>query len=103
MEHRLGHALEPSIHVLHRCDNPGCVNPAHLFLGTNDDNMADKIAKGRQGKKLTKTDIPKILADERPHRHIAADYGVDRAMIGAIKRGERWKHAGHQTTTPEGL
>jgi hypothetical protein len=41
--------LPPSLHVLHRCDNRACVRPDHLFLGSNRDNVADRIAKGRPG------------------------------------------------------
>lgn len=50
--HRLAYidrfgAIPADVHVLHRCDNPPCCNPAHLFLGTNHDNVLDRQRKGR--------------------------------------------------------
>lgn len=41
----LGLELESELHVLHRCDNPGCFRPDHLYLGTNEDNVSDRISK----------------------------------------------------------
>lgn len=51
ISYRLAHgSIPPGQSVLHRCDNTRCVNPEHLFLGSQADNMADKTAKGRQAK-----------------------------------------------------
>ncbi|ODT75487.1 MAG: hypothetical protein ABS69_10730 [Nitrosomonadales bacterium SCN 54-20] len=87
--------------VLHKCDNPSCINPDHLFLGTNAENMADRNAKGRQafqkgelsGKaKLTEDQIKQIREDSRFQKDIALDYGVARTTISAIKNRYNWTH-----------
>ncbi len=87
--------------VCHRCDTPLCVNPAHLFLGTNAENVADRNRKGRtvnprgskHGRaKLTEADAVAILFDSRYQREIAADYGVHQRQISRIKRGQLWTH-----------
>lgn len=88
--------------VLHNCDNPACVNPAHLFLGTNADNMADKVMKGRQSRvrgelcgtaKLTTKEVYAIRATKgASYRELAAQYGVCKSTIGHILRREHWSH-----------
>lgn len=88
--------------VLHKCDNPPCVNPAHLFLGTTADNVADKIAKGRQlrGEQipwaiLTAADVIEI---RRLHesgvtqRAIALQFGTSYKNVHNIIRHNSWKH-----------
>lgn len=90
--------------VLHKCDNPLCVNPKHLFIGTNEDNVNDMLSKGRQAKgsrcsrsKLKERDILKIWElDERGFDsvEISKRIGCSRDNVRAILRGETWKHVG---------
>lgn len=85
--------------VCHRCDNRACVNPEHLFLGTDAENAADMVAKGRGNKgeaintaKLTADVIPAIRSDPREYRVIGADYGVGKSVVYSIKKKKSWKH-----------
>ena len=88
--------------VCHKCDNPPCVNPEHLFLGEAADNNHDMMRKGRAvflkgsrhgGSKLTEADVIKIRADTRIDKLIAPEYGVHRGTINYIKRRKWWKFA----------
>ena len=83
-------AIPDGLQVCHHCDNPQCVNAGHLFLGTNFDNVADRIRKMRGNTKLTETKVRAILADNRSGRAIAADYGVSPELIQRLRRGQVW-------------
>ena len=90
--------IPAGIWVLHHCDNPPCVNPAHLFLGTALDNNRDAIRKGRKPpipQKLTRENVIEIrdLTGPITLREIAARYGVSYETIGQVLRRETWKHA----------
>ena len=93
--------IPDGIDVLHKCDVPSCINPDHLFLGTHQDNMNDKVAKGRQSRiwgersgahKLTSDQVRAIRVDVRRHKDIAASYGVCQATVAHIKVGRNWRH-----------
>ena len=87
--------------VLHRCDNRSCVNPAHLFLGTLQDNVDDMWMKGRGNPrvgesnhlaKLTEADVLAIRDDPRLQEDIARDYGIVQTTVSAIKTKRTWAH-----------
>lgn len=87
--------------VCHKCDNPCCVNPNHLFLGTHTDNMQDMVKKGRRRpttgednpkSKLTICDVMKIRSYRGvPHSDIAYAFGVSRSTISSILTYRTWK------------
>lgn len=94
--------------VCHRCDNPACVNPEHLFLATNQENTADRHSKARDAHgerqwkaKLTNAEVSEILSRYTPGINqantgnavqLAAEYGISRATLGHLIRRKTWKH-----------
>jgi len=85
--------------VCHTCDNPRCVNPAHLFLGRDVDNVADRDRKGRQAvgtakknAKLTEVEVRAIRASGKTDLAVARDFGVSPALVWLIRRRRAWKH-----------
>lgn len=87
-------AIPDGLHVCHHCDNPPCCNPAHLFVGTRADNMADMVRKGRQSRpwaKLRPEDIPLIRSDDRTSAAIARDFGVSPSAIDMVKWRKTWR------------
>jgi hypothetical protein len=92
-EHFIG-PIPTGMLVLHRCDNRGCVNPGHLFLGTQADNMSDKMLKGRASRAdLRIEDAYAILwreASGESRISLAAAYNVNRKTVGDIARRDTW-------------
>lgn len=90
--------------VLHRCDNPSCVNPEHLFLGTNADNAADKVAKGRVSRqkgelcgtsKLTDQGVRSMRTMRKlgiSIRDISLHFQVTKSAVKAVLYGKTWSH-----------
>jgi hypothetical protein len=93
LAHRFSYALHygqfpDELHVLHTCDNPGCVNPSHLFLGTNLDNIHDRMQKGRSHRKgVGRGEAhPRAKLTWAAVRYIRAHHGVDETTAQLAQR-----------------
>jgi hypothetical protein len=92
-----------AINVCHKCDNPSCVNPSHLFIGTQSDNLNDASVKGRTSRgesrpaaRLTEESVREIIQLHRNgeilQRQLAGQFGVSIATINNIVNKNSWKH-----------
>jgi hypothetical protein len=102
--HRLAYelavgAVGRGLLVCHHCDNPACVRPDHLFLGSVLANNIDKMTKGRHralrgaehpSSIVTPTIARVVLTAAGSQRAIAERFGISRTVVGRIKRGEHW-------------
>lgn len=91
--------IPDGLFVLHKCDNPSCVNPDHLFLGDHDENMRDKARKGRGAgenhprSQLTDKQAREIkFAKGKTHQELADQYGVGKMLVRDIRANRRWQH-----------
>lgn len=96
--------IPDGLFICHKCDNPKCVNPSHLFAGTNKDNVQDMILKQRDYRgiakigashpmaKLSERQVINILSDNRSLSQIAKDYSISKSYVSSLKKGRTWKH-----------
>lgn len=104
--HRLSYYIyvgpfDVSLLVCHKCDNPSCINPEHLFLGTNKDNVDDMMNKKRHrtlrgedhtNHKLTEEQVKEIFHSKLKLSEIASQYNIHKHLAFLIKKKQIWKH-----------
>lgn len=91
----LGMAIPPQTYVCHRCDNPPCCNPAHLFLGTSSENTHDCKLKGRhKGYKAITAELAlKLRRSREPSERLGRRFGISGRMVRYIRTGRCWREA----------
>lgn len=103
--------------VMHKCDNPSCVNPEHLDVGSQEKNMQDMLAKGRSGKrgrhnnhafgerqgsaKITSEQAKEIFLSRGLYHEIGARFGTTKHTVFRIKKRTQWRRATEGLTLPE--
>lgn len=100
--HRVSYAMnfgkvDDKSYVCHKCDNPSCVNPEHLFQGSPKDNTSDMVKKKRHAhgemiSKLKESDVINIYNSKLTHQELGDIYKVKASTVTKIKKGYRWKH-----------
>jgi len=97
----LGREKPKGMCVLHHCDNPLCVNPDHLYIGTHADNARDRVRRKRDADrrgekngqaKLTAGQVRLIRSSTKRQVDIAAEFNISQNQISRIKRGVWWRH-----------
>lgn len=94
---------KPRILVCHKCDNPPCCNPNHLFLGTDQDNVNDREKKGRNkipmlkgadhgNAKLTEDQVRTIFHSNLKGKQLSKIFKVSQGLISSIRHRSCWKH-----------
>lgn len=87
--------------VCHKCDNPSCIRPDHLFLATNQENTADRQRKGRGNyafgsshykAKLNEKIVAKIISSKLSNSDLGKKFGLPTKYVWQIRRGNVWKH-----------
>lgn len=91
--------IPEGLQALHKCDQPSCWNPGHLFLGDNDDNLKDRQTKGRQARgetharaKLTECQVIQLRAAPETAPRIRAEANVTDSTIRHVLMGWSWRH-----------
>lgn len=100
--------IPEGLHCLHRCDNPACADPDHLFLGTDADNARDRNEKGRTSRvsrnrgeehpcaKLSDQQVRSIRRGKRgvSQRETAREFQISQSLVSLIRLGKAWAHVG---------
>lgn len=94
-------SIPDSYVVCHKCDTPLCINPKHLFVATQKENLEDAATKGRMNQphgeqhphtRLTEAQVYYILGSDERNTILAKELGVKQHTISSIRSGKRWKH-----------